>query len=137
MKYQQSQNNFLIKHNGWDNKTIYNVQIITQMKESKDIQFNTTTKALIKLLKYIDSIRVDSNGIQLNKRRNTQRKMREERDTDKSRIYILQNDLGDGTKVGTTIREMSDGGYETEDEDYTYYWWTEIENNPNWKRIDK
>jgi hypothetical protein len=32
------------------------------MKESKDIQFNTTTKALIKLLKYIDSIRVDSNG---------------------------------------------------------------------------
>jgi hypothetical protein len=25
MKYQQSQNNFLIKHNGWDNKTIYNV----------------------------------------------------------------------------------------------------------------
>jgi hypothetical protein len=106
------------------------------MKESKDIQFNTTTKALIKLLKYIDSIRVDSNGIQLNKR-NTQRKMREERDTDKSRIYILQNDLGDGTKVGTTIREMSDGGYETEDEHYTYYWWTEIENNPNWKRIDK
>jgi hypothetical protein len=40
------------------------------MKESKDIQFNTTTKALIKLLKYIDSIRVDSNGIQLNKQDN-------------------------------------------------------------------
>jgi hypothetical protein len=28
--------------------------------------------------------------------------MREERDTDKSRIYILQNDLGNGTKVGRT-----------------------------------
>ncbi len=42
--------------------------------------------------------------------------------------------MGDNTKVGTKVREMSDGGYETEDEYYTYYWWTEIENNPNWKR---
>ena len=42
------------------------------------------------------------------------------------------------TEAGTIVRKMADGGYETQnDGNYTYFWWDEVEDKPNWKLIEK
>jgi hypothetical protein len=50
--------------------------------------------------------------------------------------FILVKEYDGGPKLDTIVRKMGDGGYEEESGDFTYYWWTDIELNDNWKLYD-
>lgn len=62
--------------------------------------------------------------------------MREDRDSSDPRYYVLVNQFKDSPIIGTKVMELTDGGYETQDKEYRYFWWDEIETSPNWKRED-